>query len=363
MNFENIAIKHIVQETEDTKTIFFEIPADLKEKFNYKPGQYLTLKASIKGEEVRRAYSISSAPADALIGVTVKRLSGGKMSNHVHDNWKIGDVVEVANPEGNFTIEADHDKKRNHFFIAAGSGITPIMSMIKTLLEEEPLSICYLLYGSRNENSIIFKETLSQYETKYAGQLFIMHTLSRPATEKEGGLLGVFKKAKMSWVGEVGRISADKIKKFLATYTGKNNFESQYYLCGPGDVIQAAEKELIALNTDKKHIHKEYFSTNTDDKATVKASTSNIKVHLNGEVIEFTSKGEKPILDELIAMKKNPPYSCTSGACSSCMAKVINGKVEMEVCYALDDADIEKGLILTCQAKAVTPELEITYVV
>ncbi len=363
MKFEKIAINQIVDETDDTKTIIFDIPTDLKEIFLYKPGQYLTLKAVINEEEIRRAYSISSAPSGSKIGVTVKRLSGGKMSNYIHDNWKPGDIVDVAEPEGHFTVEADHDKKRNHYFIAAGSGITPIMSMVKTLLEEEPLSICFLLYGSRNENSIIFKKDLDQYETKYEGQLFITHTLSKPLTEKGGGLMGAFKKPKINWKGETGRISKDKIKIFIDDNTGKNNFENHFYLCGPGDVIQAAEKELEARAIDKKHIHKEYFSTNTGDKSSIKATSSLIKVHLNGEVIEFTSKGDKPILDELIAMKKNPPYSCTSGACSSCMAKVINGKVEMEVCYALDDADLEKGLILTCQAKAVTAELEITYVV
>ncbi len=363
MNFEKITIKQIVVETDDTKTVIFEVPENLKRTFEYKPGQYLTLKDVVDGEEVRRAYSISTAPSEDTIGVTVKRLSKGKMSNHIHDKWNVGDIVEVAEPEGHFVIEADHDKKRNHYFIAAGSGITPIMSMVKTLLEDEPLSICYLLYGSRNEDSIIFKSALDQYEVKYAGQLFITHTLSKPLAEKEGGLLSVFKKPKIKWVGETGRISKEKIQKFLDENVGKNNFESHFYLCGPGDVIQAAEKELEARSIAKKNIHREYFSTNAGDKATIKATSSNIKVHLNGEVIEFASKGEKPILDELIAMKKNPPYSCTSGACSSCMAKVINGKVEMEVCYALDDADLEKGLILTCQAKAVTAELEITYVV
>jgi ring-1,2-phenylacetyl-CoA epoxidase subunit PaaE len=361
MNFEKIAIKKIVNETNDTKTFFFSIPIQLSEKFSYKPGQYLTLKANINGEEVRRAYSISTAPSEATIGVSIKKLTSGRMSNFAHNTWKEGDLIDVAAPDGNFIVEADHDKKRSHFFVAAGSGITPIMSMIKTILEEEPMSICYLLYGSRDEQSIIFKNELASLESKYADQLFIMHTLSKPIVEKEGGLFGAFKKGKTTWIGETGRISPAKIEVFFDKYSTLNKYEQQFYLCGPGEVIQSAQAELEKRGINKKQIHKEYFSTAASNGGAVSNGSSKIKVHLNGEIIEYTSDGKKPILDELIAMKKNPPYSCTSGACSSCMAKVLNGKVEMDVCYALDDADLDKGLILTCQAKSSTPDLELTY--
>ncbi len=363
MNFEKLAVKAIKIETKDTKTIYFDIPENLKTRFIYKPGQYLTLKAIINGNEVRRAYSISTSPIDNSIGVTVKKINGGKMSSIIHDQWSIGDIIDVAAPEGNFIVEADHDKKRNHYFIAAGSGITPIMSMMKTILEEEPMSMCYLLYGSRDENSIIFKDALDKLETKYSGQIFITHTLSKPLEEKESGVFGMFKKSKINWLGEVGRIDVNKIKDFLSINISKISSENHFYLCGPGDIILASEKELEARGIGKKHINREFFSTPVVEGSHVISGPSNIKVHLNGEVVTFASEGKKPILDELIALKKNPPYSCTSGACSSCMAKVISGKVEMEVCYALDESEIEKGFILTCQAKAVSPELEITFVV
>ena len=176
----------------------FDLPNEVKNQFDFTPGQYLTLKDEVNGTEVRRAYSISTAPHDAPIGVTIKRIPGGRLSTFIHSNWKVDDVVEVAPPEGNFVLTTDHDKKRTVCFIAAGSGITPIVSMIKTLLENEPISKAILLYGSRNEENIIFKDTLDALAKKYEGQLNIVHTLSAPMKEKEPGLIGIFKKSKTS---------------------------------------------------------------------------------------------------------------------------------------------------------------------
>ena len=361
MKFENLIINKIQLETSDTITVFFEIPEHLKNNFTFLPGQYLTLKATINGEEIRRAYSISTAPFEKNIGVTIKRVPGGRLSTYIHSNWKSGDTVMVAGPEGNFTVEANHDKKRKFCFIAAGSGITPIMAMVKTILEEEPTSVCYLLYGSRSEDNIIFREQLNSLEQKYTGQIQVNHTLSKPISEKAKGLGGLFKKPKISWLGETGRISKEKISAFLDKNTMLNNNGVLYYLCGPGDMIQHAENVLEKRGISKDKIYKEFFSTPDSDKTSVTGSAATIKVHLNNETFEMHISGKKPILDELIDLKKNPPYSCTSGACSSCMAKVIEGKVKMEVCYALDEADIEKGLILTCQAKPVTERVEISY--
>ncbi|MBK8701646.1 MAG: ferredoxin--NADP reductase [Saprospiraceae bacterium] len=360
MKFVPLKISKIQLETADTISVLFEVPENLISFFQFTPGQYLTLKAMVNGDEVRRAYSISTAPGETL-GVTIKRLPGGRLSTFIHSNWKAGDVVEVSEPEGNFLLQADHDKKRKFCFIAAGSGITPILSMIKTLLEDEPMSESFLLYGSRNEENIIFKEALDNLQQKYSGQLHIVHTLSKPHKEKEQGLKGLFKKAKTSWKGETGRISKDKIDGFLSTYFTKDEKSTQYYLCGPGDLIQIAEKALEKRMVEKSNIHREFFSTPTDKTTEVKGMSSRIRVHLNGEVIDMEVSGKKPILDELIALKKNPPYSCTSGACSSCMAKTIKGEVKMESCYALDEEDVKKGFILTCQAKPVSAELEISY--
>ncbi len=361
MNFVKLRIHKIQLETADTISVFFDVPAELRNQFEYVPGQYLTLRANVNGSEVRRAYSISSAPHDANIGVTIKRIAGGKLSTFIHSNWKAGDVVEVAAPEGNFILHTDHDKKRKHCFIAAGSGITPIVSMVKTLLEEEPMSQAILLYGSRDEKNIIFKETLDALELKYEGQLKVVHTLSSPVKQSEPGLKGIFKKAKTTWKGETGRISKEKIDAFVKANILPDSNTTQYYLCGPGDLIGNAEKVLEKLGVEKSRIHREFFSTPAESGNAVAGSASHVKVHLNGKVIEMDVDGKKPILDELIARKKNPPYSCTSGACSSCMAKTISGEVKMDACYALDEEELKKGYILTCQAKPVSTELEITY--
>jgi ring-1,2-phenylacetyl-CoA epoxidase subunit PaaE len=360
MNFEALTIKEIIQESPEAISVIFNLTEEQKLRFNFSAGQYLTLIDNVKGEELRRSYSIFTSPTSSDIGVTIKRLNKGKFSTHAHQNWKPGMQIQSSLPEGNFVVAPDHDLKRNHVFIAAGSGITPIMSMISILLEEEPMSKSYLLYGSRDEKNILFKNTLDQLEAKYEGQLFSMHTLSSPIKEKEGGLMGMFKKGKINWEGEQGRIDKSKLETFLGQLDPKAK-ENHYYVCGPGDLIKLTENTLKEKGVDKKFIHKEYFTIDESDKKQIASQTSNIKVILNGETIEFTTEGKKPILDELIAIKKNPPYSCTSGACSSCMAKVLSGNVSMEVCYALDDKDIENGLILTCQAKATSAEVEITY--
>lgn len=361
MNFVKLRIHKIQLETADTVSVLFDLPNEVKNQFDFTPGQYLTLKDEVNGTEVRRAYSISTAPHDAHIGVTIKRIPGGRLSTFIHSNWKVDDVVEVAPPEGNFVLTTDHDKKRTVCFIAAGSGITPIVSMIKTLLENEPMSKAILLYGSRNEENIIFKDTLDALAKKYEGQLNIVHTLSAPMKEKEPGLIGIFKKSKTSWKGETGRISKEKLERFFKDHIGADSAKIVYYLCGPGDMISNAEKVLEKHGVDKLRIHREFFSTPAEKVNPVTGSAAMVKVHLNGEIIEMNIDGKKPILDELIARKKNPPYSCTNGACSSCMAKTIEGEVKMESCYALDEEDLKKGLILTCQAKPVTSVVEITY--
>jgi ring-1,2-phenylacetyl-CoA epoxidase subunit PaaE len=362
MTFYQLKISNIQLETKDTISVYFDIPNNLKNKFEFDAGQYLTIKEMIFGNEIRRAYSISTSPKEEKIGITIKRVAGGKLSTFIHSNWKKGMEVEVASPEGNFILKPDHDKKRNLYFIAAGSGITPILSMIKTIVVEEPMSICHLLYGSRSEDNIIFKDSLEELENKYSGQLFIKHTLSSPLKEKEKGLSGLFKKSKISWKGETGRISKEKIENFLDLKNNALN-ENHYFLCGPGDLIITATKVLENRGVSEEYINREYFNTPipSENVNTINGISSSVKVHLNGDIIEFQTDGKKAILDELINLKKNPPYSCTSGACSSCMAKVINGKVDMEVCFALDEADLANGLILTCQARPTTDILEISY--
>ena len=212
-----------------------------------------------------------------------------------------------------------------------------------------------------NEKDIIFKEELDSLSEKYEGQLIINHTISQPTKTAQSGILGFLKKANVEWKGEKGRIDESKIISFLDENVSIVKKDDAFFLCGPGDMITLAEKILIDRNIEKSKIHKEYFSTKIEEGDKVLGTNAIVKVTLNKKEITFETNGKKSILDELIALKKNPPYSCTSGACSTCMAKVISGKVEMDMCFALDEEEITNGYILTCQAKPTTDNVEITF--
>jgi ring-1,2-phenylacetyl-CoA epoxidase subunit PaaE len=267
----------------------------------------------------------------------------------------------VMTPEGHFKIKTDHMKTRDHVFFAAGSGITPIMSMIQTALEEEPKSTCYLFYGSRDESNIIFKDQLDALVSKYEDQLIVSYILSKPLEKSSGGLGGFFGKKSFDWKGLRGRIDAQSCKNFLNEVDPKNT-EAQYYLCGPGDFIINVENYLKAQGKDQKTIHKEFFTTiSTKEASPNQSAEGSVKVTLKGETFEINVTKGKTILETLVELKKDPPYSCTSGACSTCMAKVTSGEVTMDSCYALEDDEIAAGYILTCQAHPKTGQVALTY--
>lgn len=361
MSFYSLKISKIVSETTDAKTFYFEIPADLKSIFQYKPGQFLTIKANISGSEVRRAYSLCTSPDADLPGVTVKKVVKGKLSVYLNDVIREGDFVDVMPPEGHFTLQTDHLLLREHYFIAAGSGITPVMSMISGVLEHEPKSKCFLLYGNRNEENIIFKKGLDEISFKYEDQLYVTHVLSQPIVKKTGGIGGLFAKKEVDWKGLKGRINADHIKNFISENKSQQQ-ERHYYICGPGDMIDMAEKTLLGLDIDKKHIHKEYFTTSLPkDHAEHGINEAIVSVTLKGATYDIVVPKGKTILDVLVDMKKDPPYSCTSGACSTCMAKVTQGEVNMDSCYALEDDEVAAGYILTCQSHPKSQSVAITY--
>ncbi|MBK8621177.1 MAG: ferredoxin--NADP reductase [Saprospiraceae bacterium] len=361
MNFHSLPIKNIRKETEDAYSLIFDIAGDLSSTFQHKAGQYVTLRSEINGEDIRRPYSINSRPGDADFSVTIKKVKGGKMS-HLLSTFKSGDTLLISEPEGHFTVVPEHSQKRSLYFIAAGSGITPIMSMLQSILEDEPKSVCYLLYGSRNEQEIIFRESLEKLSDKYSGQLFVKHVLSNPITTKASGLSGWLGKKETSWSGEKGRISPSVVSGFLEDYPGQK--DKQFYICGPGDMIEKVEKHLMLEGFVSQQIHKEFFTPAAKKSASTSQSaegTSRVEVILKGQQHQFDIPKNKIILDVLVENKLDPPYSCTSGACSTCIAKVTSGQVKMETCYALEDDEVAAGYILTCQAKAISEEVSLTY--
>lgn len=359
--FYPLKIKSIIEETTDAKTIVFDIPTDAKDKFSYKQGQYLTLCFNIKQQEVRRAYSMCSSPLETDIAVTVKRVEGGLVSNHINSNLSVGDTVNVMPPEGRFFTKLDPEGNKTYYLFASGSGITPIYSILKTIIEEEPKSTVFLLYGNRDEDSIIYKKSMDALASRYSGQLVIEHILSQPKAVKGKGLFASFKKGTINWQGKVGRIDENSVLKFLEDNPLRSK-EAEYFICGPGGMIDATEKALWSNDVAKKSIHAERFTNTVDEKDKVAGiDGAKVIVTLDGEEITIQVPENKTILDVMIEGKLNAPYSCTSGSCSTCMAKVTKGEVKMDACFALDDDEVEEGYILSCQAHPTSAEVELTF--
>jgi ring-1,2-phenylacetyl-CoA epoxidase subunit PaaE len=357
--FYSLSVSQVTQETPDTVSVSFEIPNHLSDIFKYSQGQYLTLRFEVNGKEERRAYSMSSSPIEKDLTVSVKRVKKGIVSNYIADKIAVGDKVEVMPPQGRFFTKLNGDHRKSYYFIAAGSGITPIFSIIKTILEEEPQSFVHLIYGNRNEESIIFKQKLDVLQTRYANQITVEHILSQPKREKSSGLMSFLSKGTLTWQGAVGRINEDVLDKWLAENPCTTKL-AEYFICGPSEMINKAEAALLGNGVSEKNIHVEYFSSAATTQGSNLAGAK-LTVLLGGESIDVKITDKQTILDALLAMKKDAPYSCTSGACSTCMAKVTKGTVKMDACYALDDDEVKAGYILTCQAHPTSEEVVIDY--
>lgn len=353
--FHDLKVVDVRRETEDTVSVAFEVPEDLKEAYGYEAGQYLTLRQEIKGEDVRRSYSICSGEDEPELRVAIKKVPKGKFSTYANGELKVGDTLKVMTPIGGFTTEINAQTDKNFVFFAAGSGITPVISLIKTILHRAPKSSVTLIYGNKGVESVIFREELENLKNQFMNQFSLMHVFSR---EKIGNTL------------QDGRLDENRILKIHEAIL-KGQEVDEIFVCGPEPIIYAVKDAYGKLGFDKNKVHFELFTTPGEgDKEKSKVQhrdqgpriDANVKVILDGEetLLDLDSDGDS-ILEAAQKAGADVPFSCKGGVCCTCKAKVLKGTAKMEVNYALEDDEVEDGYILTCQAHPTSDELIVSY--
>ncbi len=348
-SFYSLTISEVRRETEDAVSIAFDVPAEHKDKFTFLPGQYLTLKTTIANEEVRRSYSICAAPSDGELRVAVKEIEGGKFSVHANRHLKPGMTLDSMLPMGNFKWQPSSTPAHVVGW-AAGSGITPIMSIAKTVLESDASSTFTLFYGNKNSNSIIFKDAFEDLKNTYVDRLEVHHILSR---EDQGSDI------------TKGRIDAGKVKAFNEKFFEVGS-TTAHFLCGPLGMIESVTETLESLGTPREKIHFELFNTTAATAAKKEVSalvsgTSVVTIVLDGEETCFEATGKEFILDAALDAGADVPYACKGAVCCTCRAKVIEGSAEMVLNYALVEDEVKDGYILTCQAHSTSEKVVVSF--
>jgi ring-1,2-phenylacetyl-CoA epoxidase subunit PaaE len=354
VSFHKLIVAEVVTETAEARSIRFAVPEELRQTFLFKPGQHLTLKAEIGGEEVRRNYSLCVAPHDQRLTVTVKRIAGGVFSNWANDSLKPGDTLEVMAPHGSFTHDFVEGAANHYVGFAGGSGITPVLSLLKTALLTEPDSRFTLFYGNRDSNSIIFLEALAQLKNSFMDRLQVHHFLAEEAEEFE------------LFNGMLDRAKCDEILETLVDPADA----AAFFICGPGPMMDAAEEALLAKGVSKALIHLERFTAGRPSAAlaaqmqalTEEAAGLSMLVTLDGRKrrVGFDAKAGN-ILDSARGAGLPAPFACKAGVCATCRAKVVSGEVEMAARYGLTDEEVASGYVLTCQSVPKGDGVELDY--
>ncbi|PWJ42867.1 ferredoxin--NADP reductase [Sediminitomix flava] len=341
-----LKIVDVIQETADAVSIHFKQP--FFKKIKYTSGQFLTLLVEIDGKVERRCYSLNSAPKiDKTVSVTVKRVKDGKVSNHLFENVKKGMSMKVLYPMGSFTTEPNLKNKRHIVLFGAGSGITPLISILKTILHGEPQSIVSLFYGNRDVESIIFNKELNDYKSQFEGRLNLIHILESPGDFEE-----CYK----------GRVERTQVPELLSQIPKWEAEKTEYFICGPSGMMNEAEEGLKSAGVESKQIHIERFSAPPAEAvAKKKQEAQDIQLILKNNTHKIHVKAGQNILDAALDAKLKVPYVCLDGICGSCKANCTSGEVKMRGGHVLSEADIEAGYVLPCISHPTSEEVVIEY--
>jgi ring-1,2-phenylacetyl-CoA epoxidase subunit PaaE len=349
-----LTVAEVIPETAEAKSIRFALPEELRPVFSFKPGQHLTLKADIEGEEVRRNYSLCVSPSEDQLKVTVKRIAGGAFSNWANDTLQPGDRLEVMAPHGSFTWEFDPAARNLYVGFAGGSGITPILSLLKAALEAEPHSRFTLLYGNRDSQSVIFLEELARLKNRYMNRLQVHHFLAEEAEDIE------------LFNGLLDRTKCDDI---LARLVDPKQVDA-FFICGPGPMMDAAEAAIEAHGVPRERILVERFTAGRPS-AALAAQMQALGSQAQGLSMLVTLDGRKRrvpfdaaagnILDSARVAGLPAPFACKAGVCATCRARIVSGEVEMAARYGLSDQEVAAGYVLTCQSVPKGEGVELDY--
>lgn len=355
--FHQLKVSKLTRETKDAVSLEFEVPSHLQNEFRYTAGQYLTFSITIDGEEVRRSYSVCSSPlTSANPVIAVKEVPGGKMSTYLNREVKEGDVIEVMPPMGKFTVIPDSSAANTYFLFGGGSGITPLLSIIKTVLFAEPQSKITLFYANRDKESIIFHQELEELAAK-SDNLKVIYSLDNPAVD---------------WMGYRGYLTESSVSEIVRTELGLNYPIAKYFTCGPSPMMDVVVNGLESAGVRKENIFTEYFTaatkkesseqtTEVSDDGSDEIVERTIKVEVFGKQKDVTVKPEQTILIAAQDAGMDPPYSCTVGVCTTCRARLRSGRASMEEREGLSDAEIDLGYILTCQAHPLSDDVDLIY--
>ena len=351
-----LPVSMLQMETDHAVRVGFDISKDISTHFKFKQGQYVTLQMEINKQPVRRSYSICSG-IDEKLQVAIKRVEGGLFSNYMHDNLSVGDIVLVRPPEGNFYLETDVTASRKYLFIAAGSGITPVISNIKTILDSEPKSEVCLLYGNQSVSTMMFRDALGFIKNRHLSRFHWINVLSR---EDQGSDI-------LS-----GRLNNKKGAELNQHLVDLSSFDA-YFICGPESMISEVSRGLRSLSVDDECIKYELFASSAEDarlvvdkhqerSAKYGGHQSDVTLRLDARTISInmTSDGEN-VLDAAIGHGLDLPHSCKSGVCSTCKARLIEGEVDMDITHGLSIEEIDAGFILCCQAHPISDKVTIDF--